>query len=98
MDERLRYINSALKRAKRFGMKSDGPFTPIRCKGMGIPASNACLLLDAKEGVDFLGDLVILDYWAKSIDRMAEKTIFEGNQEAAIALGSFASRCPLEVM
>lgn len=96
---RFSAIREATKRARHFtrGKSSPrwlecvcGPFTPIK-SALG---ANHCLLLDATDlvGGDLVGDLFVIDLYAKAINRACEAERIDKNPEIIEAMAGFLSR------
>jgi hypothetical protein len=96
---------SAHKRAKHFGsIQFDGPFSILGTTGPSIPARNYCMLLDANvddlvagDTDDYLAELVILDMWARAINRYCDNNMIANDQLAKEAFACFASRLWIDV-
>lgn len=85
-------LATAMKRAKHFaGIEYAGPFSVLARSGAAIAARNYSMLLDAEEG-DLLGDLVLLDSWARSINQHCDAHQVSTDPVARDAFASFRSR------
>ena len=94
-------LASAYKRAKHFGsIQFVGPFSVIAKTGPAIAARNYCMLLDANDGVtsteEFVVDLVLLNGWARSINRYCDNNMIANDELAKEAFACFASRLPID--
>lgn len=95
---------SAHKRAKHFGnIEFSGPFSVLGQTGPFVAARNYCMLLDAadvpQKGVrtfssvdDALEELVLLDSWARAINRYCDSHMIANDEDAKTAFACFHSR------
>lgn len=87
-------LSSACKRARRFALPFDGPFSALGCDGPIIAARNYSHALDGCES--FLDELCVLDSWAESINRFCDSHLIADDDDAKLAFSSFLSRLWLD--
>lgn len=84
---------SAYKRAKHFAPRFDGPFTSIDPCARNFAAAFEGAQYDAKPQLE---ELLLLDEWARVINRICDAEKIEENEKWRWMMGSFLSRCWLD--